>query len=58
MLGPDGSNYIALKDEAGTIALTAADAIAIILPAGTFKGTISSAGASTSVYMKLDRMID
>lgn len=58
MLGPDGSTWIAVKDEAGAIAFTVADACAVLLPAGKYRGTITSPGAATSIYARLDRITD
>lgn len=56
--GPDGTSWIDIEDEAGPIALTAAKSMAILLPAGEFKATISTAGVDTAVYMTLDRVTD
>lgn len=52
MLGPDGVNYIGIKDGAGAIAFTAADATIVSLPAGTYRATITG-GAGVSVFATL-----
>lgn len=57
MLGPDGTTWIAIEDDAGAIAITAAKAIAVLLPAGSFKATVTG-GSGASLYAKLDRMAE
>lgn len=43
MLGPDGSSWIAIADASGAIALTAAGATVVSIPAGSYRATITGA---------------
>jgi len=54
MLGPDGSTWIALNDASGAIAITAAGAIGVSLPIGSYRASITG-GAGVSVYAVLAR---
>lgn len=53
MLGPDNLNYITIKDTAGAIAITAADAVVVSIPAGTYRATITGGtGVSVSAFLR------
>lgn len=52
-LGPDGTNWIGLKDAAGLIALTSADALVLALPAGSYRGKITG-GSAVSLSARLE----
>lgn len=55
MLGPDGLTWIPLKDSAGVMALTSADAVIVSLPVGTYRGTITG-GAGVSMHASLAKV--
>lgn len=53
MLGPDAVTWIAVKDVSGAIALTAAGAVIVQLPAGSFRATITGgSGVSMSASLR------
>ena len=53
MLGPDGATWIAVRDSAGAIALTAAGAVIVSLPAGSYRASITGgAGVSMSATLR------
>lgn len=50
MLGPDGSSYVSVGDDA---ALTAEGAVEVALPAGTVKALVAS-GTPSALYASLE----
>ncbi len=52
VLGPDGATWIALRDSAGVVALTAAGAVVVSIPAGRYRATITG-GSGVSVSARL-----
>lgn len=52
-LGPDGTTWISLKDSAGAIALTSADALVVSLAAGSYRATVTG-GTGVSVSASLE----
>lgn len=53
MLGPDGATWIAVRDISGPIALTAAGAVIVSLPAGAYRASISGgSGVSMSASLR------
>lgn len=57
MLGPDGATWIDIEGEAGPIAITAARALAVLLPPGSYKATVAG-GTGVSVSASLARVTD
>lgn len=54
MLGPDGTNYIDVEDDNGVIAITAAKAMLVYLPAGGYRAKITG-GTGVALYATLRR---
>lgn len=52
-LASDGTTWIALKDSAGAIALTAADTVIVSLAAGTYRARITG-GSGVSITASLE----
>ena len=52
MMGPDGVNWMAVKDAIGAIGLTAAGALIVTLPIGSYRATIAG-GSGVSVTANL-----
>lgn len=52
MLGPDGATWIAIRDLDGAVALTAAGATYVSIPAGSYRATITGA-TGASLYATL-----
>lgn len=52
MLGPDNTTWIAVRDTAGPVAFTAAGAVIVTLPAGTYRATITG-GTGVSLSARL-----
>jgi hypothetical protein len=52
MLGADGTTWIALRDDAGAVALTAASAVLLRLPAGRYRASVTG-GSGVSVSARL-----
>lgn len=57
MLGPDDATWINVEDDSGSLAITSARAVAVLLPAGRFRASITG-GSGASLYANLQRMID
>lgn len=57
MEGPDNATAISVEDDAGAIAITDKKAIAVMLPAGTYRGTLTG-GTPSGMYASLDRISD
>lgn len=57
MLGPDGTNYIPIEDDGGAIAITSAKSLAVLLPAGSYRATVSG-GSGAALYASLSRVTD
>lgn len=55
LLGPDGATWLPVEDDAGAIALTTARALAVNLPRGTVRATITG-GSGVSLTARLDRV--
>ena len=52
MLGPDGTTWIAIEDDAGPLALTSAAVFVASLPAGSYRATVTG-GSGVSVTATL-----
>jgi hypothetical protein len=52
MLGPDNVTWIAVRDTAGAVAFTAAGAVIVSIPAGTYRATITG-GSGVSLSARL-----
>lgn len=52
MLGPDGATWIAVTDSTGAIIMTAASAIIVSIPAGSYRATITG-GSGVSMHATL-----
>lgn len=57
MLGPDGATWINIEDDSGALAISSERAVAVLLPAGSFRASVTG-GTGVSLYATLNRMVD